>query len=242
MCFCGSHDIGTVSSSRPGSICPHRPLRLCDIVTHLSVTMSSHNLQNASPVENRSRPGSGRAGAVGVSPTCRLIRETGAVVTVPRPPRPRRGGAQAFLRPIADRDRPRVGQHPHPIWRRISCVTPSANGWCRHAKSRPALKRTVRPAGEPLGLSPPAAPREILLLDAVLVNAYNSVDAVGLQPLHPAAPSATRRVHPASSQPVRPRRRHEAAARRSGLTPARSWSAPHRGQTCWWRSGIAVGT
>lgn len=41
-------------------------------------------------------------------------------------------------------------------------------------KSRPALKRTVRPAGELLGLSPPAAPREIVLLDAVLVNAYNT--------------------------------------------------------------------
>jgi len=39
----------------------------------------------------------------------------------------------------------------------------------------------VRPAGELLGLSPPAAPREIVLLKAVLVNAYNTyfVDVQG---------------------------------------------------------------
>jgi len=44
----------------------------------------------------------------------------------------------------------------------------------------------VRPAGELLGLSPPAAPREIVLLDAILVNAYNTylVDhEVGAQPI-----------------------------------------------------------
>jgi len=40
------------------------------------------------------------------------------VVIVPRPPRQRRGGAQALLRPIADRDRPRVGQHRRPYARR----------------------------------------------------------------------------------------------------------------------------
>jgi hypothetical protein len=63
---------------------------------------------------------------------------------------------------------------PAPICPQISCVTPSAVGWCSHSRSRPALKRGVRPAGELLGLSPPAAPREIVLLDAVLVNAYNT--------------------------------------------------------------------
>ena len=36
------------------------------------------------------------------------------------------------------------------------------------------MKGTLRPAGELLGLSPPAAPREIVLLKAVLVNAYNA--------------------------------------------------------------------
>jgi hypothetical protein len=154
MRFCGSNDIGTASASPPATICPHRPLRLCDIVTHPSVTMSSHNLQNGSPVENRSRPGLGHAGAVGVSPTCRLIRETSAVVRVLRLPRHRRGAAQAVLRPIADGDPTTCWPAPAPHM---------AADQLRHAASwlvlalevTSSLKANGEAAGELLGLNPP---------------------------------------------------------------------------------------
>jgi hypothetical protein len=77
----------------------------------------------------------------------------------------------------------------------------------RYSRSRPALNQPVRPAGELLGLSPPAAPREIVLLVAVLVNAYNTYLVDHTRPRVrrlERAPSVTRRCIPPRARPSGP--------------------------------------